>query len=384
MSSRGDPSDPVESLDAERALEALAERYDRVRPSRWAPVPEALDQAIAADVALGEAARRARRHLPEEVESRLCPFLPAASVRPYEGALLTVPRERFVLPEDLALSAIDTPLSLDQKGNATISAPHAYLLTFALLDLREGDHLLELGTGTGYGAALALSFLGPRGHVTSIEIDPVLAERARRILASPDLGGGDRLTLVEGDALAFADRLPARKDRRGPEGHHEAENEVAVQNRLRAQQLNPTKVKKKGFDLKPQPDLRLGRRAQGPGQVHPPVRDDDRRRPAPRAVPRDPLQPGAEPRLPGRAPATSRAPSSRARHLQRRAPPHPKIFDELFVNLVQAGEVGGILDTILNRLAVYIEKRVKLVRQVKRRDDLPHRRHLHRDRSSWS
>ncbi len=44
---------------------------------------------------------------------------------------------------------------------------------------------------------------------------------------------------------------------------------------------------------------------------------------------------------------------------------HPKIFDELFVNLVQAGEVGGILDTILNRLAVYIEKRVKLGRQVR-------------------
>ena len=44
---------------------------------------------------------------------------------------------------------------------------------------------------------------------------------------------------------------------------------------------------------------------------------------------------------------------------------HPKIFDELFVNLVQAGELGGILDTILNRLAVYIEKNVKLVRQVK-------------------
>ena len=37
---------------------------------------------------------------------------------------------------------------------------------------------------------------------------------------------------------------------------------------------------------------------------------------------------------------------------------HPKVFDELFVNLVQAGEMGGILDTILNRLAVYIEKRV--------------------------
>lgn len=44
---------------------------------------------------------------------------------------------------------------------------------------------------------------------------------------------------------------------------------------------------------------------------------------------------------------------------------HPKVFDHLYVNLVQAGEVGGILDTILNRLAVYIEKSVKLRSQVR-------------------
>ena len=44
---------------------------------------------------------------------------------------------------------------------------------------------------------------------------------------------------------------------------------------------------------------------------------------------------------------------------------HPKIFDDLFVNLVAAGEVGGILDTILNRLAAYIEKNVKLKAAVK-------------------
>src|SRR5262249_47673680 len=44
---------------------------------------------------------------------------------------------------------------------------------------------------------------------------------------------------------------------------------------------------------------------------------------------------------------------------------HPKVFDDLFVNLVAAGEVGGILDTILGRLAQYIEKRVKLKRQVR-------------------
>jgi type IV pilus assembly protein PilC len=44
---------------------------------------------------------------------------------------------------------------------------------------------------------------------------------------------------------------------------------------------------------------------------------------------------------------------------------HPKIFDDLFVNLVAAGEVGGILDTILNRLASYMEKNMKLIGQVK-------------------
>ena len=43
---------------------------------------------------------------------------------------------------------------------------------------------------------------------------------------------------------------------------------------------------------------------------------------------------------------------------------HPKVFDPLFTNMIAAGEAGGILDTILNRLAVYIEKAVKLKGQV--------------------
>jgi type IV pilus assembly protein PilC len=44
---------------------------------------------------------------------------------------------------------------------------------------------------------------------------------------------------------------------------------------------------------------------------------------------------------------------------------HPKVFDELFVQLVRAGEIGGILDTILQRLGAYIEKNEKLARRVK-------------------
>jgi len=44
---------------------------------------------------------------------------------------------------------------------------------------------------------------------------------------------------------------------------------------------------------------------------------------------------------------------------------HPRIFSELYVNMVAAGEAGGILDTILNRLAIYIEKAMKLKKKVK-------------------
>ncbi|MHB8174326.1 MAG: type II secretion system F family protein, partial [Nitrospirota bacterium] len=44
---------------------------------------------------------------------------------------------------------------------------------------------------------------------------------------------------------------------------------------------------------------------------------------------------------------------------------HPKIFNDLYVNLVAAGEVGGILDTILGRLTTYIEKNMKIKKQIK-------------------
>src|SRR5271170_4864381 len=44
---------------------------------------------------------------------------------------------------------------------------------------------------------------------------------------------------------------------------------------------------------------------------------------------------------------------------------YPKVFDALYVNMVEAGETGGILDTILQRLSSYIEKNVKLQRAVK-------------------
>ena len=83
-----------------------------------------------------------------------------------------MPRERFVRPGDVDRSTEDMPLPLDDEGLATVSAPHAYLLSFRLLGLAPGDALVELGSGTGYGAALASFIVGPHGRVLTIEIDP--------------------------------------------------------------------------------------------------------------------------------------------------------------------------------------------------------------------
>ena len=142
---------------ARRDLEAAAGPWSRARRDRWAPVPPELERAIAGDRRLAEAARRARVDLlrapPRAASKGWCR---PARLELYAEALLAVPRERFVIPEEIASSADGpTPSPLDAEGLATVSAPHAYLLTYGLLGLDEGDHLLELGSGTGYGAALA-------------------------------------------------------------------------------------------------------------------------------------------------------------------------------------------------------------------------------------
>ncbi|MEJ7728905.1 MAG: hypothetical protein WKG00_06800 [Polyangiaceae bacterium] len=177
---------------------------------RWGPVPAHVDAAIAADGELAEAAREAREHLTELLEKRL----PGVRAH-YLDVVREVPRERFVLPADIARSADDTPLPLDPVGNATISAPHAYLLTYGLLALGPGDHLIELGSGTGYGAALAREMVGPRGSVTTIEIDEELHARAKRLLGADPAGcaPGDArrspVRLLGGDARVVAAQLVA-------------------------------------------------------------------------------------------------------------------------------------------------------------------------------
>jgi protein-L-isoaspartate(D-aspartate) O-methyltransferase len=134
---------------------------------------------------------RQRDRLAATIEASMGPFEPL-----YLQAIRAVPRERFVREADIARSSEDVPLPLDDTGLATVSAPHAYLLSFRLLGLAPANRLVELGSGSGYGAALASFIVGPRGRILTIEIDPILADRARALLADDP-----SVEVVQGDAV---------------------------------------------------------------------------------------------------------------------------------------------------------------------------------------
>jgi len=92
-----------------------------------------------------------------------------------------VPRHLFVPAGERGKAYADHPLPIG--GGQTISQPYMVALMTSLLDLRPGARVLEIGTGSGYQAAI-LSRVA--GEVYTVEILTALADRARRTLA--DLG----------------------------------------------------------------------------------------------------------------------------------------------------------------------------------------------------
>src|SRR5271170_6748254 len=146
-------------------------------------------------------------------------------------------------------------------------------------------------------------------------------------------------------------------------GTMEADNEAAVHARLRSQQLNPTKVKKKqSFSI----NIQIGAGVEAKDLVKF-IRQFatmiDAGLPLVQCLE---ILGNQEPnKFFQSALKDIKSAVEQGATFSDALRRHPKVFDQLFVNLVQAGEVGGILDTILNRLAVYIEKNVKLKRQLK-------------------
>ena len=108
------------------------------------------------------------------------------------GAMASLPRERFVPEQRRAIAYADEALPI--PAGQTISQPWIVARMTELLAPRVGDRVLDIGTGSGYQAAI-LALLGAR--VVSIERQPELAGSARARLA--ELGFGDQVEVRVGD-----------------------------------------------------------------------------------------------------------------------------------------------------------------------------------------
>ncbi len=129
-----------------------------------------------------------RRRLAERLKYEL-----GLSERVYR-AILKVPRHLFVPHSYREEAYIDTPLPIGY--GQTISAPHMVAIMCELLDLKEGEKVLEIGTGCGYHAAVVAEIVGRKGKVITIERIPELAEMARNNLKAL---GYDNVIVITGD-----------------------------------------------------------------------------------------------------------------------------------------------------------------------------------------
>jgi protein-L-isoaspartate(D-aspartate) O-methyltransferase len=119
------------------------------------------------------------------------------------AAFLAVPRELFIpeVAERLGLEAVYLdevyPTKTDPRGDAISSSSQPAIMASMLEDLSvlPGHSVLEIGAGTGYNAALLSALVGPNGAVTSVELDPELADRAGGAVHA----AGQHASIVAGD-----------------------------------------------------------------------------------------------------------------------------------------------------------------------------------------
>jgi len=111
-----------------------------------------------------------------------------------ENALREVPRHLFV-PENMKeLAYRDTPLLIGH--NQTISQPSTVVAMTEALDVKEGQKVLEIGTGSGWQGAILAKLVGKNGFVYTIEIIHELVEFAKSNLKK---AGIENVMIIEGD-----------------------------------------------------------------------------------------------------------------------------------------------------------------------------------------
>jgi protein-L-isoaspartate(D-aspartate) O-methyltransferase len=128
-------------------------------------------------------------------------------------AMLNVPRELFLPGDKKKMAYIDSPLTIGY--DQTISAPHMNAMMCEYLDLKEGDKLLEIGTGSGYHAALCAHIIAPEnsknpGHVYTIERIKELADFAKRNIQKA--GFENKIDVIHSDGtLGYEEESPYDK-----------------------------------------------------------------------------------------------------------------------------------------------------------------------------
>jgi len=128
--------------------------------------------------------------------------------KPMARAMLKVPREDFVPEIYRDYTYLEVPLPLPGRC-ATISCPHSYPMFYEALKLEPGNRFLEVGTGSGYGAALAREVVGWRGKVVTIEIDVEVFKFAKRNLEKT--GYNDVLVVLGDGTLGYPAEAPYDK-----------------------------------------------------------------------------------------------------------------------------------------------------------------------------
>jgi protein-L-isoaspartate(D-aspartate) O-methyltransferase len=111
-------------------------------------------------------------------------------------AFKNLPREKFILKKykKEAYADMALPILMGQ----TISQPTTVMIMLNALEIKRGETVLEIGTGSGYQTALLSKLVGPRGKVISLEIQPELIEFAKKNLRKVELDKNIKIIKTDG------------------------------------------------------------------------------------------------------------------------------------------------------------------------------------------